>query len=107
MKGNRIKKQGELLPQTEIQFLSDGTVQVRYNFSEQAESEERPASIDYDYVNITQLDRDAIIRAIIRDRYACIDDEIAIINNKDAKPEEYAAYQAHREFAKEVADEIL
>jgi hypothetical protein len=48
-------------------------------------------------------DRSTLIQKIIGSVY-CIADEIAIINNKDSKPEEYAEYQAFRTQAKALAD---
>ncbi len=106
MKGDRIKKTGETLPTVEKQLLSNGTYQVRYNFLEVGATEEKPASFCYDYVDVPKDDRDIIVRAIIRDKYKCIDDEIAIINNAENNPDEYTEYQAYRALAKQVADEV-
>jgi hypothetical protein len=47
--------------------------------------------------------RSQLIEKIIGSIYS-VSDEIATINNKDAKPEEYAAYQAFRDQAKFLAD---
>lgn len=47
--------------------------------------------------------RGQIISAIIRSVYS-IDDELATINNQANKPDEYAAYQAFRAQAKQLAD---
>jgi hypothetical protein len=48
-------------------------------------------------------DRAALISKIIGSVYT-IPDEIATINNKDSKPEDYAKYQAFRIQAKALAD---
>jgi hypothetical protein len=48
-------------------------------------------------------DRAALISKIIGSVYT-IPDEIATINNKDSKPQEYADYQAFRVQAKALAD---
>ena len=84
--------------------------QVRWNITRNdraIESGEAVESWDYEYANADACTRDAIISAIIRDRYKLIDDELAIINNKDEKPDEYAAYQDFRAFAKQVAEEVI
>lgn len=47
--------------------------------------------------------RSQIIEAIINSMYS-IGAEIATINNKDTKPDEYASYQAFRAQAKQLAD---
>lgn len=47
--------------------------------------------------------RKVIIQKIIGSVYTH-DDEIALINNKEQEPEEYAEYQAFRAKAKELAD---
>jgi predicted Mrr-cat superfamily restriction endonuclease len=47
--------------------------------------------------------RSQLIQKIIGSVYE-VADEIATINNKDSKPDEYAAYQAFREQAKALAD---
>lgn len=51
----------------------------------------------------TKDDRAALIQKIIGSVYS-VADEIATINNKDRKPEEYAVYQEFREQAKALAD---
>jgi hypothetical protein len=48
-------------------------------------------------------DRSTLISKIIGSVYS-IADEIATINNKDTKPEQYAEYQAFRAQAKALAD---
>lgn len=63
-------------------------------------------SWDFDYVN-TDPDRDSMIRAILKTKYPLVDDEIAIINNKESKPEVYSDYQSFRELAKQIADETI
>lgn len=58
----------------------------------------------YDYCSaFVSDDRGTLISKIIRTQYS-IDAEIATINNKDEKPEEYASYQAFRQQAKDLAD---
>jgi hypothetical protein len=48
-------------------------------------------------------DRSTLIQKIIGSVYS-VADEIATINNKDTKPQEYADYQAFRAQAKALAD---
>jgi hypothetical protein len=47
--------------------------------------------------------RSSIIQKIIGEAYD-VGSELATINNKDRKPDEYAAYQSFREQAKALAD---
>lgn len=85
-------------------------VQVRWNIIRNDRKDENGNLIeswDYDYVNADSLTRDAVIRAVIRDKYPMIDDEIAVINNQVAKPDEYNAYQNHRALAKQIADAAI
>lgn len=51
-------------------------------------------------------DRSKIIEAIIASKYTPTD-EIATINNKETKPEDYTEYQNFRTFAKSLADQYL
>ncbi len=58
----------------------------------------------YNEAVIHPLDtRDVIIRKIIASVHS-LEDEIALINNQNIEPEEYAAYQAFRATAKTLAD---
>ena len=84
--------------------------QVRWNIERKDrtnEDKQQTESWDFEYVNAVGCTRDDIIRAVIRDRYPRIDDEIAVINNKETKPSEYAHYQECRTFAKQIADETV
>lgn len=51
-------------------------------------------------------DRKTLIERIIGSQYT-LPEEIALINNKDSEPEEYATYQALRQKAKDLADAWL
>ena len=81
--------------------LGNGSYQIAFDKKE----EENGYSAQY--VNTTDISEGGIIRALMRDKYPHIDDEIAIINNKDVKPEQYNEYMAYREWAKETAKNIL
>lgn len=90
---------------------SAGKYQVAYNIAETVKEEmgESRTSYDYDYVAIEgELTRAKIIDAIIADVHSK-DAELALINNELASPgtAEYAAYQALRQHAKEIAAEVL
>jgi hypothetical protein len=50
--------------------------------------------------------RDAVIQAIIGSKFS-LADEIALINNQAAKPDEYNDYQAFRVKAKSLAAKVL
>ena len=92
---------------------SAGKTHVRYDI-EETEFEEMDGTkrtcYDFSYVAIEgELTRDKIIDAIIVDEIGSKDAELALINNELASPgtEEYAAYQALRTHAKEIADKVL
>ena len=97
----------------EIIVKSAGKTQVRYDI-EESEFEEmdgtKRACYDFSYVAIEgELTKAKIIDAIIKDEIGSKDAEIALINNELASPgtAEYAAYQALRQHAKDVANEVL
>lgn len=107
----RVKHGSDTYPETIIK--SAGKTHVRYDI-EESEFEEmdgtKRACYDFSYVAIEgELTRDKIIDAIIVDEIGNKDAEIALINNELASPgtPEYAAYQALRLHAKEVANEVL
>jgi hypothetical protein len=107
----KIKHGSDTYP--EIIVKSAGKTQVRYDI-EATEFEEmdgtKRACYDFSYVAIEgQLTRAKIIDAIIVDEIGSKDAEIALINNELASPgtPEYAAYQALRQHAKEIAAEVL
>ena len=107
----KIKHGSDTYP--EIIVKSAGKTQVRYDI-EESEFEEmdgtKRACYDFSYVAIEgELTRDKIIDAIIVDEIGSRDAELALINNELASPgtPEYAAYQALRQHAKEIAAEVL
>jgi hypothetical protein len=106
----RVKHGSDTYP--EIIVKSAGKTQVRYDI-EETEFEEMDGTkrvcYDFSYVAIEgELTRAKIIDAIIADVHGK-DAEIALINNELANPgtAEYAAYQALRTHAKEVAAEVF
>lgn len=107
----RIKHGSDTYPETIIK--SAGRTHVRYDI-EESEFEQMDGTkrtcYDFSYVAIEgELTRAKIIDAIIKDEIGSKDAELALINNELASPgtEEYAAYQALRTHAKEVAKEVL
>ena len=107
----RVKHGSDTYP--EIIVKSAGKTQVRYDI-EASEFEEmdgtKRACYDFSYVAIEgELTKAKIIDAIIQDEIGNKDAEIALINNELASPgtAEYAAYQAVRQHAKDVANEVL
>ena len=106
----RVKHGSDNYP--EIIVKSAGKTQVRYDI-EETEFEEmdgtKRACYDFSYVAIEgELTRAKIIDAIIADVHTK-DAELAMINNEIANPgtAEYAEYQALRQHAKDVANEVL
>jgi len=107
----RIKHGSDTYP--EIIVKSAGKTQVRYDI-EETEFEEMDGTkrtcYDFSYVAIEgELTRAKIIDAIIQNEIGNKDAEIALINNELASPgtAEYAAYQALRQHAKDIANEVL
>jgi len=81
MIGTRIKIANEQLPSIEVEGLfPEIKYQVRYDFSEF--QNEEVTHLRYHYVNVHSNDRDAIISAIIRERYG--PDKVAAILRKKA-----------------------
>lgn len=95
----------------ELTIQSNGKTQIRFNivpFTRTMMDKEQ-SGYNYDYVEIVgEITRAKIIDAIISDVYKN-DAEIALINNELANPgtPEYAAYQALRIKAKEIAGSVL
>ncbi|MFA5377354.1 MAG: hypothetical protein WC455_16505 [Dehalococcoidia bacterium] len=106
----RIKHGSDTYPETIVK--SAGKTQVRYDIEEVEfkDMDKTRTSFNFSYVAIEgELTRAKIIDAIITDEIGGKDAEIALINNEIASPgtEEYAAYQALRTHAKEIADSAL
>ncbi len=106
MKGNRDKIKYERLPDYEVIEL-EKEYQVRFNFVELPKEDDREASYNYDYVNVKEVTKKALKSAIIKIKYPDIDDEIAVLNNKDKKPDEYIQYQIVRSDADIIVDLII
>ena len=107
----RVKHGSDTYP--EIIVKSAGKTQVRYDI-EESEFEQmdgtKRKTYDFSYVAIEgELTKAKIIDAIIADEIGNMDAELALINNELASPgtAEYAAYQALRQHAKEIATEVL
>ena len=107
----RVKHGSDTYP--EIIVKSVGKTQVRYDIKEsefEVMDGTKRACYDFSYVAIEgELTKAKIIDAIIKDEIGNKDAEIALINNELASPgtAEYAAYQALRQHAKDIANEVL
>ena len=101
--------------------LSDGRIRVHYNVTEVQETNpvidpetgeptgETETHTVYvcDYVIIDgALTVGTVVSAILRKQYS-VDDELALLRQRDSKPEEFAAYNAAAEAAKTVAHGLL
>lgn len=101
--------------------LSDGRTRVHYNVTEVQESNpvidpetgEPTGEIETRTVyqcEFVIIDGDvnvgSVVSAILRKTYS-VDDELALLRQRDSKPEEFAAYNAAAEAAKAVAHGIL
>jgi hypothetical protein len=91
-----------------VEKLQGGTL---INFNAVQVTKETPHGTkiewEYDQVKVSANPTNAeIIEAVMASKYST-GAEIACINNKESKPEEYAAYQAFRIAAKELAEQVL
>ena len=98
MIGQRDKLPDEALPDVETQRINSRKWQIRFNFKEIAATDITPVGLEYDYVNVTETTKKAVKMAIIRTEYDH-DDEIALINEKDIKPDKYKTYSDLRALA--------
>lgn len=70
---------------------------------------DRDGETSYNYTTATvnkNSSKDTIVEAIIASKYST-GQELATINNREEKPEEYAMYQEFRVFAKSLASQWL
>lgn len=105
----RVIHGSDMYPETIVK--SAGKTQVRYDIEEVIFDDmgTQRTSYNFTYVAIEgELTRAKIIDAIIADVHTK-DAELSLINNELASPgtAEYAAYQALRQHAKEIATEVL
>lgn len=80
-------------------------LRIHYNETEVVREE----STSYNYTTAIvdkNADKDTIIEAIIASKYST-GQELATINNREEKPDEYTAYQEFRTFAKNLATEWM
>lgn len=101
--------------QKTFEKLSNGMFRVYYN--EEPNIEEILASDDegettkhqiysYNIIDVKELSKSSIASSLIREVYS-IDDELAILRQKDSKPEEFDEYDRFAEECKAIADSIL
>jgi len=86
--------------------VSGSVLQVYWDEQEHTRDDmgETETYYSYAYANAKPSDGYAeLVRAIIHSQYSH-DDEIALINNQADEPEKYAAYQAFRQLAKDLAN---
>lgn len=63
-----------------------------------------------DYLRLSESEKKnskgEIVNTLIRERYS-LSEEIAILRQRDTKPEEFAEYNNYAEFCKQKANEII
>lgn len=97
MKSNKIGT-----PPEKILNVGNGKSHFNYNIVE-SEDEEGATVYEYDYVEVQNpATYERIAVALIRERYST-DDEIAIIRQKETKPEEFNVYFNFVEDCKAIA----
>ncbi len=101
--------------------LSDGRTRVHYNVTEVEETNpvidpetgeptgetETHTVYQCEFAIVSgAVNVGSVVSAILRKQYS-VDDELALLRQRDSKPEEFAAYNAAAEAAKTVAHELL
>jgi hypothetical protein len=91
----------------QVYDVSGSELRIRWDIEQKTKEDIDGGSVVYWQANETLCnkldDRSTLIQKIIGSVYS-VADEIATINNKDAKPQEYADYQTFRVQAKALAD---
>lgn len=77
--------------------LGNGKTRVYYNSIEVATEES--THWESDYIEVDNLSYDAVVNALIRERYT-VDQEFALIRQQSCKPEEYQQYYEYCEECK-------
>ena len=101
--------------QKTFDMLPNGKFRVYYN--ENSYIEEILASDDegetikqqtysYNVIDVKEINKSSIVSSLIREVYS-IDDELAILRQKDSKSEEFDEYDKFAEECKSIADSIL
>ncbi|MBO5625280.1 MAG: hypothetical protein J5953_05745 [Prevotella sp.] len=115
---NKVKFMGAQPPKCEK--LPNGGTRFYYNVTEgepfvnptqnEDGSEGEPEILPTWDANYTDMEgdvtRDNLINALIRERFS-LSNELAILRQRDAKPEDFAAYNEVAEACKRIADELL
>ena len=81
-------------------------VLLSYNIVEVEATEDREAGFEFDTLIVTKAEKNIIISALIRERYT-VDDELAILRQRDTKPDEFAEYNNFAEACKAEANSIV
>lgn len=104
-----ITESNEIQPLVEINKYS--TI-LNYNFreTERIDYQENKTNIVYIcdtiFVKNGKPNKDELIRFLIHEKYS-LDDEIALLNNREDKPQEYNDYQLYRQEVKNLVNELL
>ena len=94
-------------PKTFIQYTNNTTL-INYNVVQSTRTIEDREEIIYTckYIIVNKVDKDNIVDTLIRDKYS-LSQELAILRQRDTKPEEYSEYNDYAESCKRIADNIL
>lgn len=86
--------------------ISGQELRVHWDIEEQLNLEEVIEYVAEEALCLALDSREVIIQKIIGSKYS-LSDELATINNRLEKPEEYAVYQEFRTLAKQLANEYV
>ena len=94
-------------PKRSIQY-TNSTILINYDVVQSTRTIEDREEIIYTckYIIVNKVDKDNIVDTLIRDKYS-LSQELAILRQRDTKPEEYSEYNDYAEECKRIADSIL
>ena len=79
---------------------------ISYNIVAVEATETRDAGFEFDTLVVPELSKGAIVEAILRERYT-LNDELALLRQRNTKKAEFNEYNDFAEAAKATADAIL
>lgn len=79
---------------------------ISYNIVAVEATETRDAGFEFDTLVVPELSNGAIVEAILRERYT-LNDELALLRQRNTKKAEFNEYNDFAEAAKATADAIL
>ena len=79
---------------------------LAYNIVAVEATDSKDAGFEYDTIVVPEVSKGAIVEALLRERYT-INDELALLRQRNSKKAEFNEYNDFAEAAKATADSIL